>query len=495
MSANINQLNKKQLLVEYQQLIQREKFFHTIADLAPVMLWMTNGIGKSQFFNQKWLKFIGHSNQSEQNASSNSWFEALHPDGRKQCLASFEKAFKAQLPFQMEYLLRRSDGEYRWILDIGEPLYDGNGVFVGYIGSSQDISERKHAEKAVQHSYAELKRHDREKTLLAQMSGYLQVCRSTEELYPVISFYAKQLFCDNSGLICLINASRSLVDTIVEWGSQHDSDTLFNLEDCWSLRQGKPHRVDHPQEGLRCRHIKKDSNHPYLCLPMNAYGETLGILHMQLPTADQPEENTDGTIEAIISLAGTFASQAALALANLKLREALQFQSVRDPLTHLYNRRYLLESLEREIARAKRNQQSIGVIMIDVDHFKRYNDTYGHDAGDALLREFGSFFKSQGRREDIPSRYGGEEFVMVMTGINEENLLRRCDEIRLKTRELSIEHRGQKLGTVTISVGAALYPQHGLTPDALISAADAAMYQAKHNGRDQIQFAASAGNV
>ncbi|AEG00776.1 sensor domain-containing diguanylate cyclase [Methylomonas methanica] len=478
-------MKKSELLEEYQSLAIREANFRTIAEFSPVMLWMTDGTGKSQFFNRKWLKFIGLTGKTD---PGGAWFDALHPDERKHCLDSFQSAFKAQLPFQMEYQLRRFDGEYRWILDTGEPHYDENG-FAGYIGSSQDITERKLAEKTLRHSFAELNRHDREGGLLAEMSNCLQVCRSIDETYPVVSLYAKQLFAGHPGFIGVINNSRSLVETIVEWGDAHDSETVFNIEDCWSLRQGRPHWVKNPRQALNCWHIKQDASTGYLCLPMTAYGETRGIIHLQLPTQSSQETEQEKTFEIIKVLATTFANQVALALSNLKLREALQYQSVRDPLTHLYNRRYLVESMERELARAKRNQLFIGVIVIDIDHFKKYNDTFGHDAGDAVLRAFGELLKAQTRREDIPCRYGGEEFVMTLPGIDEENLLRRGESIRKSAKQLMIEHRDQKLGTITISLGLALFPMHGQTLEQLISAADTAMYQAKKQGRDQVVLA------
>ena len=486
MIKNTAQLKKTELLKEYQALATSEAKFRTIAEFSPVMLWMTDDTGKSQFFNQKWMKFTGFIGNSD---GGNVWFDALHPNERKNCLASFQAAFKAQLPFQMEYQLRRYDGEYRWILDTGEPRYDENRCFAGYIGSSQDITERKLAEDALRYSFAELNRHDRENTLLGEMSSCLQVCWTIEETYPVISLYAKRLFSDNPGLICVINNSRSLVETIVEWGDSHDSETIFNIEDCWSLRHGKPHHVSNPQEALRCWHVKKEATSDYICLPMTAYGEARGIIHLQFQKQGNPSTEQEKAVEAVKTLAGIFANQVALTLTNLKLREALQQQSVRDPLTQLFNRRYLIETMERELARAKRNQLSIGFIMIDVDNFKVYNDTYGHDAGDAVLRVFGSFLKKQARREDIPCRYGGEEFVMMFPGIDEANLLSRCEDIRNKTKQLLIEHRDQKLGTITISLGAALFPKHGQVSGDLISAADAAMYQAKKQGRDRVVLA------
>lgn len=483
-------MKKTELLAEYHALAAREANFRTIAEFAPVMLWMTDGAGKSQYFNQQWLKFIGLTGQAD---PGSAWLEALHPDERKTCLASFQAAFKGQLPFQMEYQLRRFDGEYRWILDTGAPHYAENR-FAGYIGSSQDITERKLAENALRHSFAELNRHDRESTLLAAMSSCLQVCRSIDETYPVISLYAKQLFADHPGFISVINNSRSLVETIVEWGSAHESETVFNLEDCWSLRQGKPHWVKNPHQGLKCWHMKQETTTGYLCLPMTAYGETRGIIHLQLPPNNDLESEQEKAFEMIKVLATSFANQVALALSNLKLREALQQQSVRDPLTQLYNRRYLIESMERELARAKRNQLSIGVIVVDIDHFKKYNDTFGHDAGDAVLRAFGELLKIHTRREDIPCRYGGEEFVMVMPGIDEENLLIRSEIIRKAAKQLLVEHRDQKLGTITISLGLSLFPLHGQTLEQLISSADTALYQAKKQGRDQVILADKALN-
>lgn len=484
-------MTKSELTQHLKELSQREAYFRKIAEYAPVMLWMSDIEGKSLFCNKKWQKFTGFNAVVD---PGSVWLDALHPDEREACLAAFKKAFAAQLPFKMEYRLRRHDGEYRWLLDIGEPYYDHQGDFIGFIGSSQDITERKQAEKGLQRSFDELNRRERESALLTEMNGCLQVCRSMEETHPVIKLFAKQLFSGYAGLIGTINDSRSLVETIVEWGGGTDSETLFPPEDCWSLRQGKPHTVADPKEGLLCAHVGKNIENGYLCLSMTAYGETRGILHLQLLGNASNDHRKDG-IRTVVNLAVTFADQVALALANLKLREALQHQSVRDPLTQLYNRRYLLETLERELARAKRNKLRVGVVMIDVDHFKQYNDIHGHDAGDALLREFGAFLKHQARKEDIPCRYGGEEFVLVMPGFELDRLLQRCDDIRKKTKQLIVKHRDHKLETVTISMGVSIFPDHGETPEVLITAADAAMYQAKHKGRDRVVPAVTDGNA
>jgi len=478
----ISQYTKRELCKEFEVLSQREAHFRKIAELAPVMLWMTDQDGKSLFFNRKWMKFTGFQGTSDPGAI---WYEALHPDERKDCLKAFQAAFKAQQPFKMEYQLRRHDGEYRWILDNGEPYYDNAGLFAGFIGSSQDITERKLAEKSLQRSYAELNRHDWENTLLGEMNSCLQVCRTLPETYPVIGLFTRRLFANTSGLICVINDSRSLLESIVEWGDSHESQNVFAIEDCWSLRQGKTHKVPDPGNGLVCWHMQPGADHGYVCLPMSSYGETRGILHLQLPDLQGSEAERAAAIEAIVNTATLFTAQVALALSNIRLKEALQDQSVRDPLTQLYNRRYLIDSLERELARAKRNHTHFAVIVLDIDHFKRFNDTFGHDAGDALLCEFGKLLKQHTRREDIACRYGGEEFVMVLLDANLEDAVQRCEDLRQKTKLLRVELRGQKLGAISISIGLAMFPFHGHKCEELITSADSALYRAKREGRDR----------
>jgi diguanylate cyclase (GGDEF)-like protein len=184
-------------------------------------------------------------------------------------------------------------------------------------------------------------------------------------------------------------------------------------------------------------------------------------------------------------LAVTVARQISLSLANLKLYESLQHQSIRDPLTGLFNRRYLEESLTREIHRASRDRQSLGIIMLDVDHFKRYNDTFGHEAGDAVLRELGLFLKKHIRSSDIACRYGGEEFMLILPEASLEHSIERAEQLREGIKHLNLEHHRQPLGGITLSLGVAVFPDCGLTGEAVIRAADAALYRAKIQGRDR----------
>jgi diguanylate cyclase (GGDEF)-like protein len=258
--------------------------------------------------------------------------------------------------------------------------------------------------------------------------------------------------------------------------------TEFEPMACWALRTGHPHLVVAGDTTAPCAHAAGVKN-TYLCIPILAQGETLGILHLQ-STDESPQ------LEASeLSFKTTFAGQVGLSIANIRLREALRTQSVRDALTGLYNRRYLEEVLDREIRRAGRAAQPLGILMIDLDHFKRFNDTYGHDAGDAVLRQTAAFLLKNVRAEDFVCRFGGEEFFVILPTADLDGSRARGERLRSKMRELTIMHQGNSLGMITLSVGVATFPAHGMSPKELMAAADGALYEAKRGGRDQVAVA------
>jgi diguanylate cyclase (GGDEF)-like protein len=179
-----------------------------------------------------------------------------------------------------------------------------------------------------------------------------------------------------------------------------------------------------------------------------------------------------------------------LAKSEKELREL----AFRDYLTETYNRRYMEEALEREIQRAERKMHPIGIIMLDIDHFKLINDTYGHSAGDSLLRKLGEFLIGQVRPYDIVCRYGGEEFVLIMPEYSLEETKIRAEIIRGKVKNLQVEHNYQTLDTFTISFGVAAYPNNGLTCEMILKSVDQALYQAKQTGRDRVIVANNISN-
>jgi diguanylate cyclase (GGDEF)-like protein len=214
---------------------------------------------------------------------------------------------------------------------------------------------------------------------------------------------------------------------------------------------------------------------------LSAQGEPIGVLHVQ---RGQPPSSR--FLDAEIYLVKAVAQHAGLALANLKLRDSLRDQSIRDHLTGLYNRRYLEESLERDLARARRGGHSLAVFMLDADHFKRFNDQFGHETGDAVLRTLGRTLKESCRRNDLPCRFGGEEFTVVLTDIGRNEAIRWGERLLGKVRGLELKSGEKNLERITISAGVALYPEDGEDIETLLQAADIALYEAKHSGRDRL---------
>ena len=217
---------------------------------------------------------------------------------------------------------------------------------------------------------------------------------------------------------------------------------------------------------------------------MMAQGETLGMLYLQAkPSAEGVAAPFS---ESKQQLATAVAEQIALALSNLKLRETLRQQSVRDPLTGLFNRRFLEEVLDRELARLERKNLPLSLIMIDVDNFKSFNDTFGHEAGDAVLRDLGGVLQRHVRGSDIACRYGGEEFTIVLPEASVEIGRQRAEMLREAARELRLVHDGKSLGAITLSLGVACFPGHGRRREHLLQVADAALYEAKNGGRNRV---------
>jgi diguanylate cyclase (GGDEF)-like protein len=171
----------------------------------------------------------------------------------------------------------------------------------------------------------------------------------------------------------------------------------------------------------------------------------------------------------------------------------LKDEVMHDGLTGLHNRRYLEESLGREESRARRSGRSLSIMMIDIDNFKRFNDTLGHAAGDAVLRAMGEYLLMAARGEDIVCRYGGEEFVLVMSQAPRSTVLGRAESLRLGVQQLGIQYEGRLVGPITVSVGVGIFPEHGDTVEAVVRAADAAMYQAKQLGRNRVVLGGNKG--
>jgi diguanylate cyclase (GGDEF)-like protein len=337
----------------------------------------------------------------------------------------------------------------------------------------------------------ELEERTRQTTLLSEMGDLLQSCLTAEEAYRVIGTFTPRLFPSSSGALGVLGPSRNLVEIVASWGEARPADRVFAPDHCWALRRGRPYGLDTPGAGPVCGHVDPSLAVGYLCVPMVALGDPLGVLHLQ--GQSKPSESdrlADPLWQSQRHLAVAVAEHLALALANLRLRETLRSQSILDSLTGLFNRRYMEETLNLELARATRSRREIGIIMLDIDHFKLFNDAYGHDAGDTLLRELGGLLKRMVRDGDVACRYGGEEFVLILPEASLDLARERADAVRAEVKHLHVWHRGGAvIAPITMSAGVAVFPEHGKTTPILLQAADAALYRAKAGGRDRVMTA------
>ena len=318
----------------------------------------------------------------------------------------------------------------------------------------------------------------------------MQSCRTSAEAFEAIGHFVPRFFPTDAGALYLLRDSKNLLSSVTVWGQPPPSEEMFPPDDCWAVRGGRVHRVDDPASALLCKHVPLTGTLAtgYLCVPLMAQGDSLGIFHIRfLSCATQGREA--GELEAKQRLAVAIAENLSLALANLKLRETLQNQAIHDPLTGLYNRRYLEETMDRELHRARRQKTPLGVVMMDLDHFKDFNDTFGHAAGDALLSALANVITTGIRAEDIACRYGGEEFLLIMPGASLETTRERAENLRQAVKNLQVKYQDQLLKSTTISLGVAIFPDHGLTAEEVIAAADAALYRAKQAGRDRVEIA------
>jgi diguanylate cyclase (GGDEF)-like protein/PAS domain S-box-containing protein len=429
--------------------------------------------------------------------SRQTFFGLVHPDERERVLKALASAIQKAEPYTLDFRIIRADGAVRNIHERGDFIFDPDAhVPLKMVGSIQDVTERVEAEARLQQAnrelaerVQELQQRTSEITLLSELGSRLQACQSAEEAYVEISIAAEQLFPGWSGGLCVISASRTVVETVANWGKPAQGERVFAPDECWALRLGRPQSFRTEERWAPCRHVDLTNVTESLCVPLMSQGEALGILTLQKARAQGEQEarsRPSASGEAERRLAAVLAEQIGLALGNLRLRETLRNQSICDPLTGLFNRRYMEESLEREFSRANRKKSRVAIIMMDIDHFKRFNDTYGHQAGDALLRALGDLMKKGTRGQDIACRYGGEEFAIVLCDTSLEGALQRSEILRQQVRQMCVEHANQLLGTISISMGVALYPDHGATIGDVLKAADQALYSAKREGRDRV---------
>jgi diguanylate cyclase (GGDEF)-like protein/PAS domain S-box-containing protein len=526
-------LHRRQIELKLKESEERNR---RIIETAQEGIWILDTDDRTVFVNARMAEMLGYSIQEMLGVDQRVFID---PSASNSLVSTSESAPDHQIGQQIIKFCRKNPSQFLWALVSTNPITDGAGKFTGTLTMVMDITERKAAEDKLMHArdeleqrvqertaelaqanqelqtlliehahakkeleatskkltiwVAELEQRNRESMLLNEMGDLLSSCRDAKEAYDVVTRFAQKLFPNVSGGISVISASRNYVEQISSWGSSPPQEQVFVPGDCWALRRGRVHSVNSNSIDPRCQHVTPDSRIHHICVPMAAQGEALGVLHLQSDyiAADPASREPAVSPGSRISLAVAMGEHIALALANLALRESLRNQAIHDPLTGLFNRHYMEEILERELHRSIRQKSSVGTIMIDVDHFKIFNDTHGHVTGDRILRAIGHFLRTHSRTEDIACRYGGEEFIVILPETTLDVTIRRAEELRIGISELHNQGMGTNLPGVTASLGVASFPMHSLNIVDLIQSADAALYRAKREGRNRVAVASS----
>jgi diguanylate cyclase (GGDEF)-like protein len=321
-----------------------------------------------------------------------------------------------------------------------------------------------------------------ESSLLTAARDEIQLAVDLKQVYQVSATALSRLLPGAAGCLCMINNSRQVVEVVGSWGDVAVED-FSPPEACCGLRSGQARWRLPGLSEIDCTHFIESAPACYLCQPIAAHGDTLGILFVQCENdavIRSVQHRADGVTQ-LVQIIG-------MAVATLNLQNKLENQSIRDPLTGLFNRHFMQMSMERELARAMRRKQTLAVLMIDVDHFKRFNDAYGHLAGDAALQAIADIFKTGVRAEDIACRYGGEEFTLILPDTTADGAYARAESLRTAVEKLTVPFDSQTYSDFTISIGMAFFPTDGEACDLLLRHADLALYRSKRLGRNQISL-------
>lgn len=363
----------------------------------------------------------------------------------------------------------------------GVVYWTGRREFLSTTAATARVSEYA---ASLNQSVARLKQERNEIAMLNEAGNFLQSCDTMDEVAMLAGPFLDRIFPQLNGGLYIYAASRNQLTMLADWGKDPQPELLHPGE-CWSIRRGMRHHHSQGSGVPRCCHHGDAGD--TLCIPLMAHGEAIGLLSLRC------EPGNEGIDDGSQRLADMLAHQLGLTLSNIRLRETLNEQSIRDPLTNAFNRRYLDTVAEKELAQAHRQHETVAIAMLDIDHFKRFNDLNGHVAGDLALSGVVDHLQSCLRAGDWLFRYGGEEFLVMMRGISPDDARQRFEQMIAGVADLQLTYEDRALPKVTMSVGLAIFPDHDKSLAGLVAIADEALYAAKKGGRNRLCVAATEG--
>ena len=474
--AIIRDVTERRLVEEAKRL--SEERYHELFENAYDMVFTFDLAGRIISINKAAERITGYA-RAEVLGKRSSQFVA--PEYQQAFHRTIDRQLADEAPVTQQIDFLAKDGS-RVTMEVSSRLVFQKGKPVGIQGIARDITERQKAEEALRQAnkkleawVGELEQRTREMTLLSEMGDILRACLTKEEVYEAIVRVAQELFPLQGGALFVLGPLRNIAEAVAEWGDTSAIELTFSPEACWALRRGRIHWVEDSSIGLLCKHLQSPPPSGYLCIPMMAQSEALGILHLVQPdSAPMPE--------AKLRLAVAMAEHVAMALSNLRLHETLRNQSIRDQLTGLFNRSFMEESLEIELRRAVRTQHSFNVIMMSLDNFQLLSDSFGLDVGDSVLRRAGVLIQTSVRKGDIACRYSGQTYAAILPQTTLEVGRKRAEILRDLARTLEVKYQNEQVAQITVSIGLAVYPDHGQTAEALLRSVEAALNRARNSG-------------
>ncbi|HHT0591974.1 TPA: diguanylate cyclase [Legionella anisa] len=462
-----------------------EESFRNTIENAPIGMAIVSPEGVCIHANRTLQEILGYSAEELHNKSI---LEITYVDDVPMTQDAMNKLLLGELRIShMEKRYVRKDGSIIWVMVSATLIRNAQGEPINFIAQMKDVSDRVQNEEKMRElnektmeTLNELKLLEHDESLLNKLNRSLQVCITTEEAFPRIHIIAQDLFPNLSGGLSIYNQVMKQMETVVCWGKEQFLPKIFFPMDCFSIREATTHVVDDPNKSVHCAHYLTPPQGGYMVLPLIVQNELIGVIHLLASKSKRLTQHQQ-------DMANSFANIVKLAIANINLRVSLSELSLHDPLTNLYNRRYLNDILSRELIRIAREKKTLCVALLDIDDFKRLNDTYSHLAGDEVLKSIGKLLKENFRKSDISFRFGGEEFVVVLLNTTLNNAASRMEEFHEEVKATSIYYKGNLLPNITISIGVAEAPKHGASIDEIIKAADHALYAAKKGGKDQVK--------
>jgi diguanylate cyclase (GGDEF)-like protein len=351
-------------------------------------------------------------------------------------------------------------------------------------GISIDITESIEAQRSLtdlnrqlEEKALELEGKKQELIYLSDMADMLYSCESEDEVYQVVTLTCSKLFPNMSGCICIIANSKNYVQMSSFWGDGRTGKEIFSQSDCWALRRGKVNLLSSGNLGMMCNHLIRPVSGAHLCVPLFGKGEVVGILHIYALEEISPEDQ---------QIAEIIARTLGFALNNLSIKQRLTYDSLRDGMTQLFNQSYMETITEQRLAEAERSGQPLSIIFLDIDNFKSYNSRYGHVTANIVIQGLAKLLLKSIRSFDIPCRWGGEEFVILMPNMTLENLRKRVEQLRVDVEKMQLKDGDRILENITASFGIAV-SEPGITVKDLLNRANQAMLEAKRTGKNRVR--------